>query len=243
MIASKCSDISLLQGETIDPFMDGRLRVIQSKTGYRFSIDAVLLSDFVTIKKNDIVADLGTGCGVIPLSLLISNPVIRHIYCIEIQPELACQAVRNARLNDLENKMSVILGDMKDLPLPPCSVDVVVCNPPYRKKESGRINPDKQRAIARHEIHASLDDIINASKYLLGTKGRLSLIYPAERLSDLIEKLRHAGFEPKKLRVIYPDMQADAKLILMESWFRGKKGLTVLPPLIGQGDYSIGNPA
>ncbi len=242
MIASKSSEIDLLPGETIDPFRDGRLRIIQSKTGYRFSIDAILLSDFITIKKNDTVIDLGTGCGVIPLSLLDSKPV-KHIYCVEIQPELACQAVRNAKLNNLDKKMSVILADMRNLPLPVSSVNAVVCNPPYRRKESGRINPDNQRAIARHEIHASLDDIIKASKYLLSTKGRLSLIYPAERLTDLIDKLRQAGFEPKKLRVIYPDMDANAKLVLMEAWLGGKSGLTILPPLIGQGDYSIENQA
>lgn len=238
MITSKSSEIFPLSDETIDPFMDGRLRIIQSKTGYRFSIDAVLLSDFVTIKKYDTVIDLGTGCGVIPLSLLASKP-LKHIYCIEIQPELACQAVRNARLNNLDKKMSVIIGDMRSVPLPAASFNVVVCNPPYRQKKSGRINPDQQRAIARHEIYASLDDIIIAARYLLRTRGRLALIYPAERLADLIEKLRQSGFEPKKIRVIYPDMGANAKLVLMEAWFGGKNGLTVLPPLIGQGDYSI----
>lgn len=242
MTASKSSEIVPLPGETIDPFKDGRLRIIQSKTGYRFSIDAILLSDFVTIKKHDTIVDLGTGCGVIPLSLLISKP-LKHAYCIEIQPELACQAMRNAKLNNLENKMSVILGDMRNLPLTASSVNVVVCNPPYRRKESGRVNPDNQRAIARHEIHASLDDIINVSKYLLSTKGRLSIIYPAERLTDLIDKLRQAEFEPKKLRVIYPDIGANAKLVLVEARLGGNSGLTVLPPLLGQGDYSIENQA
>lgn len=224
--------------ETVDTFMDGRLQLIQSKTGYRFSVDAILLSDFVTIKKNDVAVDLGTGCGVIPLSLLKSKP-LKHIYCLEIQSELANQAIRNSRINKLDHKMSVIIGDMRDLPFPPCSVNVVVCNPPYRKKKSGRINPDRQRAIARHEIFASIDDIIQAASYLLGTKGRLSLIYPSERLTDLISKLRQAGFEPKKVRIIYPDINSNAKLVLMEAWAGGKSGLAVLPPLVGQGDYAI----
>lgn len=239
---SKFPDIAVSPDETVDPFMDGRLRLIQSKTGYRFSIDAILLADFVTIKKHDTVVDLGTGCGVIPLSLLTSKPV-KHIYCLEIQPELANQALRNAKINRLGHKMSVIIGDMKHLPFPPCSVNVVVCNPPYRKKESGRINPDRQRAIARHEIFASIDDIIRAAGHLLGTKGRLSLIYPAERLTDLINKLGMAGFEPKKIRVIYPDTNSNAKLVLLEAWAGGRSGLTVLPPLIGQGDYAIENQA
>ncbi|MFC1494821.1 tRNA1(Val) (adenine(37)-N6)-methyltransferase [Thermodesulfobacteriota bacterium] len=242
MEQSKFPEITVSPDETIDPFMDGRLKLIQSKTGYRFSIDAILLSDFVTIKKHDTVVDLGTGCGVIPLSLLMSKPV-KHIYCLEIQPELANQAIRNAKINRLDNKMSVIIGDMRHLPFPSCSVNVVVCNPPYRKKESGRINPDRQRAIARHEIFASIDDIIQAARHLLGTKGRLSLIYPSERLIDLISKLRLAGFEPKKIRVIYPDMNSNAKLALLEAWAGGKSGLTVLPPLVGQGDYAIENQA
>ncbi len=242
MKTSKSSEIYLLPGETIDPFMDGRLQIIQSKTGYRFSIDAIILSDFVTTKKHDTIVDLGTGCGVIPLSLIISKP-LKHVYCIEIQPELASQAIRNAKLNNLDTKMSIIIGDMRNAPLPASSFNVVVCNPPYRQKESGRINPDHQRAIARHEIYASLDDIIFAAKYLLTTKGRLSLIYPAERLADLIDKLKQAGFEPKKIRVVYPDMRANAKLVLMEAWLGGKNGLTILPPLIGQGSYSIGNQA
>jgi len=240
MTKSKFPEITVLPDETIDPFMDGRLRLIQSKIGYRFSIDAILLADFVTIKKHDTVIDLGTGCGVIPLSLLMSKP-LKRIYCLEIQPKLASQAIRNAKINNLNDRMSVILGDMRHLPFPPCSVNVVVCNPPYRKKESGRINPDRQKAIARHEIFASIDDIIQAARYLLGTKGRLSLIYPSERVTDLITKLRKTDFEPKKIRIIYPDMDSNAKLVLIEAWAGGKSGLTILPPLIGQGDYAIEN--
>jgi tRNA1Val (adenine37-N6)-methyltransferase len=238
MTESASDEIAPLPGETIDPFMEGRLRIIQSKRGYRFSIDALLLADFVTIKKNDIVADLGTGCGVIPLSILATKPA-RHIYCIEIQKELASQAIRNARLNNLEKSMSVIMGDIRNPPLPASSVNVVVCNPPYRRKESGRINPDLQRAIARHEIYASIEEIIKTAKYLLVTKGRLSIIYPAERMTSLIEKLRAAGFEPKKIRVIYPDKDSNAKLVLMEAWLNGNSGVTILPPIFGQGEYSI----
>lgn len=234
----KSPEITVLPNETIDPFMDGKLKIIQSKTGYRFSIDAILLSDFVTVKKHDVIIDLGTGCGVIPISLLNSKPV-KHICCLEIQPELADQAIRNAKINNFTDRMSVVLGDMKDPPFPPCSFNAVVCNPPYRKQKSGRINPDMQRAIARHEIHASIDDIISAARHLLGTKGRLSLIYPSERIADLTVKLRMAGFEPKKMRLIYPGLESGAKLVLMEAWLDGKSGLTVLPPLIGQGEHSI----
>jgi tRNA1Val (adenine37-N6)-methyltransferase len=126
MTESASNEIAPLPGETIDPFMEGRLKIIQSKRGYRFSINALLLADFVTIRKHDIVVDLGTGCGVIPLSMLVTKPA-KHIYCIEIQEALASQAMRNAKLNNLENRMSVIMGDIRNPPLFASSANVVVC--------------------------------------------------------------------------------------------------------------------
>jgi tRNA1Val (adenine37-N6)-methyltransferase len=172
--------------------------------------------------------------------VLLKKPV-RHAYALEIQWGLAYQTARNAALNDFSGRMSVIMGDIRNPPLAALSADVVVCNPPYRRKESGRINPDQQRAIARHEILASLDDILNATKRILRPKGRLAMIYPAERLTDLMIKLRSFGLEPKRLRVIYPGMVAEAKLALVEAYLGGKPGLKVLPPLVGQGEYAIGD--
>lgn len=218
--------------------MDGRLKLIQSRTGYRFSIDAILLTEFATIKKGDIVADLGIGCGIIPLLLFLEKP-LRYAFGLEIQEALTSQTARNIKLNSLSHKISVIRGDIRHPPLKPGTADVVICNPPYRKKESGRINPDPQKAIARHEIMASLDDILGAAEYILRAKGRLAMIYPAERLADLMLKIRLAGMEPKRLRIIYPGMESDAKLAMVEASLGGRKGLKVLPPLIGQGDYTI----
>jgi tRNA1(Val) A37 N6-methylase TrmN6 len=218
--------------------MDGRLRLIQSRKGYRFSIDAVLLSEFVSIKQGDILVDLGTGCGIIPLAILLKRP-IRHAYGLEIQPELADQAIRNARLNGFEKKMSVILGDIRHPPLVPSSADVVICNPPYRKKESGRINPDPQRAIARHEIRASLDDVLGTARRLLRPKGRLAMIYPAVRLVDIMVRMRGFNLEPKRIRVIYPGMESEAKLFLIEAVVDGKGGVKLIGPLIDQGDFSF----
>ncbi len=149
--------------------MNGRLKLIQSRTGYRFSIDAVLLSEFVSIKKGDKVVDFGTGCGIIPLVLLLRRPV-RYVFGLEIQEGLARQTNRNALLNGFSHKMGVIRADIRRPPLTPASVDVVVCNPPYRRKESGRLNPDQQRAIARHEILASLDDILKPRDMSCGPK-------------------------------------------------------------------------
>jgi len=210
----------------------------QSKTGYRFSIDAILLSQFVTIKRGDRIVDLGTGCGIIPLILLLTRPV-GYTMGLEIQEDLANQAARNTVLNGYENRMGVILGDIKHPPFAPSSADVVTCNPPYRPKNSGRINPDLQRAIARHEMLASLDDILNAASRTLRPKGRLAMIYSAVRLVEVLVRMRGFNLEPKRIRIVYPGMESEAKLALVEASLGGKKGLKVLPPLFDQGEFSI----
>jgi tRNA1Val (adenine37-N6)-methyltransferase len=218
--------------------MEGRLRLIQSKGGYRFSIDAVFLAEFVSAKPGDVVVDLGTGCGVISLLLLQREP-IRYAVGLEIQPDLADQAHRNVLLNGAEGRMGVILGDLRLPPLAPGTADTVICNPPYRQKASGRINPDPQRALARHEMKASLDDILNAASKLLRAKGRLAVIYPAARLADLLVRMRGFDLEPKRLRVVHPDRSVDAKRVLVEANLGGRPGMKILPPLVDQGDYSV----
>ena len=238
MRSSKHPNLELRPDECMDDFFDGRLKLIQFRTGYRFSIDAVLLAQFVSVKRNDVVVDLGTGCGIIPMALLLTEPV-GHVFALEIQPELAEQAVRNTRLNGFEHEVEVILGDIKHPPLHPSSADVVICNPPYRPKNSGRINPDPQKAIARHEMLSSLNDILDAAAKTLRAKGRLAMIYPAARLADLLIKMRGFNLEPKRLRVVYPSMRSDAKLALIEASLGGRAGLKILPPLLDQGDFSI----
>ncbi len=229
------------QNETLDCFMNGRLRLIQSKDGYRFSVDAVLLSEFVRVKKDDIVLDLGTGCGIIPLILLLTSE-IRYVFGVEIQKELAFQAQRNAILNGFDNKMDIVLGDIRSCPVARSSVDVVVCNPPYRKVKSGRINPDTRRAIARHELLVSLDDILIAAKHALRKKGRLAMVYPAVRIADIFVRMRHSGFEPKRIQIIYPDLKTEASMVLVEAIAGGRAGLKVEHPVFGQGNFSIQQP-
>jgi len=234
----KSPEIKLRPDECLDHFLEGRLRLIQSKDGYRFSIDAILLSEFVTIKPGDVVIDLGTGCGVILLSLLLKRPV-GHALGLEIQKELASQAMRNALLNGFGERMGVISGDIRFPPIAEESADVIICNPPYRKVRSGRLNPDQRRAIARHEILASIDDILRAARSLLRKKGRLALIYPSVRLTDILVRLRRFGLEPKRVQLNYPRLESGAKLALIEASLGGRPGLEVLPPLLGQGDFSI----
>lgn len=238
MRSSKSHNIVLKPNETIDMFMDGRLKLIQSRSGYRFSIDAILLSEFVTIKKGDTVVDFGSGCGIIPLILLLTRPV-GYVIGLEIQEELADQTARNSVLNGFMDKMCVVLGDIRRPPIFLNSVEVVVCNPPYRKTKSGRINPDRQRAIARHEILASLDDILKGAGDILKPKGRIAMVYPAERLVDLIGRMRRYNLEPKRIQIIYPDTESEAKLAMVEAVYGGKGGLKILAPLFDQGMFSI----
>ena len=238
MNQSESPSIVLGPDESLDVFLDGRLKLIQPKNGYRFSIDAVLLAEFVAAKPEDILIDLGTGCGIIPLMLLLKN-LVQQAMGLEIQPALARLAGRNAVLNGFEDKMQVIIGDIKQPPFASGSADLVICNPPYRRKESGRINPDPQRAIARHEIMASLNDILAAGRKLLRTKGRLAVVYPAARLADILARMRAYQLEPKRLQLVYPSLETGAQLALIEANLNGRSGLHILPPLLDQGDFSI----
>jgi tRNA1Val (adenine37-N6)-methyltransferase len=228
----------LLEGEQIDVVLGGQLRIIQSSHGYRFSIDALLLADFVSITPGDAVVDLGAGCGIISL-LLAKKGQAGSIVGLELQEELASQAKRNAVLNELEERIAIIRGDLKVLSLAPRCADVVVCNPPYRAGRSGRINPDPCKAIARHEIAMSLLDILAAAKTILRSGGKLAFIYPANRLTEVFSRMRSQDLEPKRLQVIYPDSASHAKLAMIEGRAGGKSGLTILPPIFGQGRFSI----
>ena len=234
-------EVILGPDEGLDLFLDGQLKFIQSRDGYRFSIDAVLLSQFATIRPGDVVIDLGTGCGVIPLILLLTKPV-GHVFGLDVQEALINQAARNARLNGFEKRMDVVRGDIRHPPFASGIANLVVCNPPYRKMKSGRINPDPQKAIARHEILASPDDILRAAVALLSKKGRFALVYPAGRLAEMLVRLRRFNLEPKRVRIHYPNLDSNAKLVLIEARLGGRPGLEILPPLLGQGDFSMGDP-
>jgi tRNA1Val (adenine37-N6)-methyltransferase len=228
----------LNEGEQIDAVLGGQLRIIQSRHGYRFSVDALLLADFVSITPGDVVVDLGAGCGIISL-LLAKKGRAGSIVGLELQEELASQAKRTAVLNGLEERISIVRGDLRALPMAPRCADVVVCNPPYRTGRSGRINPDPCKALARHEIAMSLLDILAAAKTLLRPRGKLALIYPANRLTEVFSRMRSQDLEPKRLQVIYPDSASHAKLAMIEGRLGGKSGLTILPPIFGQGRFSV----
>ncbi len=218
---------------TTDSLFRDRLKIIQKKKGYRFSIDAAILAHHVHLRATDIAVDLGTGCGVIPMILSLQTPSA-HIYGIEIQKDLAELASGNVRLNHMEGRITIVHGDMKDFKsyLTPGTVDVVFSNPPYRKVLSGRINPEAERAVARHEIKACLSDVVSVAGGLLKRSGRLVVIYPAERVIDLVLHMRASRLEPKRLRLIHPKQYSGAIRAIAEGIKCGNPGLNVDPPII-----------
>jgi tRNA1Val (adenine37-N6)-methyltransferase len=234
-------DVAPKSGESIDPVNGGRLRIIQSLNGYRFSVDALLLAEFVTIKPGDTVVDLGTGCGIIPL-LLLEKRDPSYIHGLEIQSELASQSRRNMVLNRHQNRAAVVLGDIRRSPFKTGSADVVVCNPPYQKKEGGRVNPDSQRAIARHEVLATIDDILDTARRLLKVAGRFAMIYPVGRIVDVLVKMRGFDLEPKRMECVHRGPRSEGKRVLIEASLRGGKGLRLLPPHFESGGPTTSSP-
>ncbi len=221
------------EDETLDTFFNGKLQILQKKRGYRFSIDAILLSRFIKIRKNEKAIDLGTGCGILPL-LLSQTTNADSFVVVEIQKQLAELAKRNVCLNDLSNRISILNKDFRELKeiFSPGSFNVVFSNPPYRKFRTGRVNPAPEKAIARHEIKGTLEDLISVASYLLPPKGRCYLIYPASRVVDLLFLLRNNRLEPKRIRLVYPHFDKEAKFILIESVKASGVELKILNPLI-----------
>ena len=218
--------------EKLETFFNGKLQIIQKKNGYRFSVDAILLSRFVRIRKNERVIDLGTGCGILPL--LLSQTAKAHSYVgVEIQKGLVECAKRNVALNHLEDRILILKKDFRELKriFPPGSFDVALSNPPYREYRTGRINPSMEKATARHEIKGRLEDLISIASYLLPQKGRCYLIFPALRTVDLFVALRGGKLEPKRIQLVHPRMGEEAKFILAESLKASGVELKIMKPL------------
>lgn len=218
---------------TLDTFLEGNLRILQGKQGYRFSLDAVLLSRFARLRRAESVIDLGTGNGILPL-LLAKTSRARSFVGVEIQEALAEYARKNVVLNQLEDRILILRQDYRELKdvFPPGSFDVVLSNPPYRKHRTGRLNPSTEKAIARHEIKGTLEDLVAIASYLLRPKGRCYLIFSASRTVDLLTLLRKEKLEPKGVQFVHPRTGDDARFILTESIKSSGVELKVLAPLI-----------
>ncbi|MCA1766296.1 MAG: methyltransferase [Desulfobulbaceae bacterium] len=196
----------------------GRLICRQHPGGYRFSQDSVLLAHFFETSPFEKILDLGTGCGIIGMILAYRRPEIA-VTGLEVQSRLAELARRNVAANQLSERINVVEGDLRNIEnyCEAASYDRVVCNPPYRKLGSARINPQPEQAIARHEIIAGLDDIVKAACWVLVDGGRFDLVYPIDRLAELQERLRTAGCPLARLRKVYGYPGAVCRLVLVEA--------------------------
>ena len=219
--------------ETLDTLFHGRLKIRQSRPGYRFSLDPLLLAGFVTVRPGVVAADLGCGNGVIALILAYLYPQLT-VTTVELQEGMAQRARANVGLNGYENRIKVLCGDVRQIArlAGPESHGVVVCNPPYRKPTSGRNSPDPEKRIARHEIKGNLRDFVRAGAYLLPMNGRMAVIYPALRTVDLLATMREANIEPKRLRMVHSFTGTEASLVLVEGVKGGRNGVEVIAPLV-----------
>lgn len=208
------------------------LKIIQKKKGFRFGIDAVLLSNYVKIEKNMKIIDLGTGTGIIPI-LLSAKTGAYHITGVEIQPEMAEMARRSVILNNLENRVDIIEGDFrKSIDMFGLgSFDAVVVNPPYTKAGSGLLNPDDAKAVSRHEIFCTLEDIIKVSAGLLKHHGRFFMIHRPERLVDIFFTMREYRIEPKRIQLVHANRKNPANMVLIFGLKNGNPQVTVEAPM------------
>ncbi|MBU0944517.1 MAG: methyltransferase [Proteobacteria bacterium] len=230
-----------------DTLFDGSLHCLQYKAGYRFSLDAVLLAHFVCPGKDETILDLGAGCGVVGLILLHrAAERIRSLLSFELQPELAQLARENIRLNQFEKKMEVVEGDLCHILAycPPESFSTVVCNPPFYTVGSGRPSGNDQALIARHQVACTLPEILAAAAAVVKNKGRLVMIYPAEKMGILLGLLPQQRLAVKRMQLVYsyPEPPTNARLLLLEVVKNGGEGGDILPPFYiynhKDGEYS-----
>ena len=219
--------------ETCDAILGGRIRVLQPRNGYRFSVDSILLASFASIRKRDRVLELGAGTGVISLAIAaLHHP--REIVAMEIQPDLVAMLGRNAELNGFD-KLRAIAADLRnprDGKLTRESFDVVVANPPYRASKTGRASPHEARHTARSESLATLEDFVAAASRYTQRGGRAAFVFAADRSAELISRLREYHLEPKRIRFVHAYAEATATSILIETRKNGGIEVAIESPLI-----------
>ena len=218
--------------------------IMQDTDMFNFSLDSVLLPNFVTINKSTKNV-LDIGCGNAPIPLILSTKTDAHITGVEIQKEVYDLALESVKINDLENRIKIINADINELykELETESFDIITCNPPFFKvKEDSNLNESEYKTIARHEVKLNLEDIMKISKKLLKNNGTLGMVHRPERLVDIIESMRKYNIEPKKIRLVYPKKDKEANILLIEGTKNGKPGIKILPPLYSHdedGSYTL----
>lgn len=225
--------ISLLPGERLDELHRNGYHIIQNPDRFCFGMDAVLLSGFAKIKPKEHVLDLGCGNGIIPI-LLEAKTKGEHFTGLEIQPESADMARRSVSLNHLENKITIIDGDIKDASsrFGASSFHVVTSNPPYMIGQHGFTNENTAKAIARHELLCTLEDVIREASRLLIPKGRFYMVHRPFRLTEIICLMNRYGLEPKRMKLVYPYVDKEPNMVLIEGLSGGNSRMTVEKPLI-----------
>ena len=228
---------------TDDSLYDGRIRCMQHSSGYRFSLDAVLLGNFISPRPAEQILDLGCGSAIVSLILAYRWPSCR-ITGLEIQPDLVKLARGNVTLNGWQERIRILQGDLRqiDKSVAVGQFDCLVSNPPYRKTGSGRRNIDPEQLVARHETMADVASVVKAAVWALKNKGRAAFIYPAVRGATVLFELKKQGLEPKRLQIVYSFPGSPATLLLVEAVKNGGEELTILDPFYvyreQQGEYS-----
>lgn len=209
------------------------LKIFQNTDWFSFSLDSVLLPNFVTINK-DVKNILDLGCGNAPIPLILSTKTDAHIVGVEIQNDSYDMALKSVKYNNLENQIELLNIDMKNLKsiYQGDSFDVITCNPPYFKYlKTSNLNLDEHKVIARHEKMITLEEVLSISKYLLKNNGVLAIVHRTERLVEIFNLFQKYGLEVKKVRLIYPKKNSESNMVLVEGRKNGNPGLKILPPL------------
>lgn len=219
------------------------LKIIQNNNSFKMSLDSVLLANFVTLsKKNITIMDI--GCGNAPISVLLTLRTKSKIIGVEIQEEIAKQAAKTIKLNNLDQQITILNDDINNIykEIESDSIDTIVSNPPYFKvSDNSRLNDSTLKSIARHEISLDVDKIMKIAKKLLKNNGNIAIVHRPERLINIIKSMLDNNIQPKKIRYIYPKKNKDANLLLIEGTKNGKEGLKILSPLLvhnEDGSYS-----
>jgi tRNA1Val (adenine37-N6)-methyltransferase len=225
------ANVDLRPGERLDDLLIGGFKIIQDSSRFRFSLDAVLLGHFATVKRQVTAVDLGSGTGV--LGLILAARGAARVTGVELDADMTAMAGRTIALNGLEDRLAVLSGDVRNIGrlLPAGCADLVVSNPPYRAPGSGQESPRPAVALARHELAGGLADFVKAAAYLLKGKGRLALVQLPERLPAIMAALAGCSLEPKRLRLVHSAPGREAKLVLIEAVAGGRPGLKVEAPL------------
>lgn len=225
--------INLKDKERLDELHRNGYRIIQNPEKFCFGMDAVLLSGFAHAKKGDKVLDMGTGTGVIPI-LMEAKTEAMHLTGLEIQEESADMARRSVLLNGLTDKIDIVTGDIKEAGniFKSASFDVITCNPPYMIGNHGLVNPEAPKAIARHEILCTLEDVISQTSKLLKPGGKFFLVHRPFRLAEIMITLAKYKLEPKRMQLVYPYVDKEPNMVLLQAVKGGKSRMTLEKPLI-----------